>query len=69
MLYADIAPVPDEKEITLNIQGAFLEALGTSYALFGTESPQNPSRFEVISIYSAFFYSSSVTSSRELAVL
>ncbi|MBM7840011.1 hypothetical protein JOC54_003291 [Alkalihalobacillus xiaoxiensis] len=54
VLYADIAPVPDEKEITLNIQGAFLEALGTSYALFGTESPQNPSRFEVISIYSAF---------------
>lgn len=54
VLYADVTPIPDEDEITLNIQGAFLEALGTSYAIFGLEAPKNPSRFELISIYSAF---------------
>ncbi|WP_078394132.1 DUF6944 family repetitive protein [Shouchella patagoniensis] len=50
-LYADISDIPDDVEITLNIKGSLLEALGTSYAIFGSEPLNDPSRRETISLY------------------
>ncbi|WP_099302218.1 DUF6944 family repetitive protein [Bacillus sp. Marseille-P3800] len=52
-LYADIGNLTDEEVIRTALSGALIEGLGTSYALFGVEPPEDPTAFEIYTIYSA----------------
>ncbi|WP_144558414.1 DUF6944 family repetitive protein [Shouchella miscanthi] len=52
-LYADIGNLTEEVAIQTEVKGSFIEALGTSYALFGVVPPENPTRFQIYTLYSA----------------
>ncbi|AIC93518.1 DUF6944 family repetitive protein [Shouchella lehensis] len=52
-LYADIGNLTETEVLQTEVKGSLTEALGTSYALFGVDPPENPTRFQVYTIYSA----------------